>query len=132
KTWYVSRTSGPDPDRTLSTLRGAYDQAGPDDRIVILDDRVDEPPLALNDIGGKKKGVRIEAGNAAKSVAWAPRGPRGAALEIGAVENLRVSGLVIELGGQLDTGVAVVHGAPGLTIENVTVSGPKGTGVRLF
>ena len=131
KTWYVSRTPGPDPDRTLATLRGAFDQAGPDDRIVILDDRLDEPPVALTDAGGKKKGVKIEAGNLARSVAWAPRGTRPAALEIGAVENLRVSGLVLELGGQLDTGVAIVRGAPGMVIENVTVRGPKGTGFRL-
>jgi serine/threonine protein kinase len=132
RTWYVAPFgSSPDPDHTLTTLRGALEQAGPNDTVMILADRLDEPPLRLSDAGrGSKKGITVQAGSPSGEVVWAPRGTgRGVpALELIAVEDFHLSGLTVELGGPVESGIAVVGSCPGLTLENVTVQNPKTAG----
>lgn len=132
--WYVTAgKDSPNPERTLTTLRGALEQAKPGETIVLLDDRIEEPPVRVSDRGtNQKKGVAIEAGNAAKLVTWAPRssGRGQAILTLADVEDLRVSGLQFELGGAADCGITVGGNCPGLVIENVIVRHPRSVGFR--
>jgi serine/threonine protein kinase len=132
RTWYVAPAgNGPDPDRTLTTLRGALEQAGPNDTVMILTDRLDEPPLRLADAGrGAKKGITVQAGTPSGTVVWSPRATgRGmSALELIAVEDFHLSGLILELGGSVESGIAVVGSCPGLTLDGVTVQNPKTAG----
>ncbi len=135
KKWYVTKSgTSPNANRTKTTLREALDQAVADDTVVLLDDTLDEAPVKLSDAGkGLKRGIKIEAGNAAKLVTWTPRasGPRsGPALEISYVENLTIRGLVIDLNDVGECGIAVGFTCPGLTIENVTVKNPRVSGFR--
>jgi len=135
QTWYVSTGASPDPQHTLKTLRGALEQSGPDDGIIILEDTLDEPPIYLpGGSKGGKKNLRIEAGNASKTVTWTPKTIAGrqstAALLLENVDGVKVSGLVLELAGQVDAGISVLGNCPGLTIENVAVKNPKVSGFR--
>ncbi len=135
QTWYVSaKGAGPNPNHTLRSLAGALDRAGSGDVILILDDRIDDQaPVRVSSRAGVKKGVRVEAGNAARSVTWSPRASVGAraVLDVSDVEDFSVSGLVLEVGGAFDYGVVVGRGCPGLSVENVTVLAPKAAGFRL-
>jgi hypothetical protein len=130
--WYVSQTASPDPNRTLKTLRGAWDQVAAGDSIVILDDQIDDPLVVLTDPRGTKRGVQVRAGTASGTVRWAPRSPSltGPALQISNVDGLTVSGLDFEIDNKAASGIALGRGCAGVTIERVTVKNPLKAGFQ--
>jgi eukaryotic-like serine/threonine-protein kinase len=136
KTWYVTKSSNPQlASSTVTTLAAAIEKAKPDDTILLLDDRLDEAPIRISDAGkGAKKGLKIQPGPGRDTVYWMPKyaGARGApAIEFTYTENLSIRGLVIDLSGQGECGVAVGFNSPGLVLENITVNNPRVSGFRL-
>lgn len=139
KHWYVTKSgTSPDPERTLTTLRGAVEQVGPDEVIVLLDDQIEDAPLQISTRLNKSlRNIRIEAGNAAKSVTWIPKvtpggSPRNAVLEVQDVEGFKISGLVIEPGDGALSGIAVSGGSSGTEIDNITVRNARHSGFRFI
>jgi eukaryotic-like serine/threonine-protein kinase len=137
KTWYVTanRNQSPDPTRTLSTLRGAIEQAGQDELILILDSRLEEPPFAFSDGQNKKKGLRIEPATPSKTVVWAPKqalitGSR-AILDLADVENLRLTGLTFDLNNSIEVAVNIRGGCFGTILEDLNIKNPRVAGFRL-
>ena len=137
--WYITKqpATSPDPDRTLATLRGALEHCVSGDVFVLLDDAMDEPPVVVSRDKNKAalKNIRIEAGNAAKSVTCTPKinaaskAPT-AVLELLDCEGARVTGLVIDANEAALSGVAVGGVSSGAEIENVTVRNAKHSGFR--
>ena len=132
--WYVSAAgTGPNPATTLKTLAEAVKYARAGETIVVLDDRIEGPAVF---VPSSAKNLRIEAGNASKSVIWSfkPAGPSPArgVLDLRDVIGVTVEGLTIEVNGQLDYGVHVSGFSDGVTFDRVTVKNAKATGFRLF
>jgi len=137
KTWYVSKSPrGTDPNRTLTTLAGAIDQAKVDDVILIMDERLDEPPIRISDAGkNAKRGLNIKPGPGLSTVYWAPKygnAKGGPAFEAVYIESFTLSGITFELGGIGDCAVSVGFNSPGLTLENLVVRNPRKDGIRLM
>jgi serine/threonine protein kinase len=137
--WYITKNpaTSPDPDRTLATLRGALEHCLSGDVFVLLDDTIDEPPVVVSRDKNKAalKNIRIEAGNAAKSVTWTPKISAAAkaptaVLELLDCEGARVTGLVIDANEAALSGVAVGGVSSGAEIENVSVRNAKHSGFR--
>ncbi len=131
--WYVSASgTGPTPGRTQKTLAEAVKSARAGETIVLLDDRFEGPAVIVPQ---SAKNVRIEAGNAAKSVVWSykPDGPTPAqgVLDLRSAEGVTVEGLTVEVNGLHDTGVQVSGFCKGTTLDRVTVRNAKATGFRL-
>ncbi|MGL6074264.1 MAG: protein kinase domain-containing protein [Fimbriiglobus sp.] len=135
KIWYVTKSgTSPNPNRTLSTLAGAIDQAKADETILLLDERIEDPPIRYSDAGkNAKRGLTIQPGPGRDRVIWAPKftgAKAGPALDITYVENLSIRGLTIELNATGESGVSVGFNTPGLTLENITVNNPRVSGFR--
>jgi hypothetical protein len=129
---YVSASgTGPNPAATKKTLAEAVKSVRSGETIVLLDDRL-EGPAAI--IPSSVKNVRIEAGNATRSVVWAYK-PEGTTAALGVLdiraEGVTVEGLTVEVNGQHDTGVHVVGFCDGTTLERVTVKAARAQAFRL-
>ena len=138
-TWYVSKhRAGPVAERTLSTLRGVFEQVKSGDRIVILDDRLEEPPVTLNGRRGDQRlaNITIEPGTANGSVLWTPkltgRITQNGVLDLIGVESLSVKGLIIDCAGKIPAGVGLADRCSGSVIDSITVRNPRITGLGLY
>jgi len=133
-TWYVSAAgTGPNPATTRKTLADAVKYARAGETIVLLDDRIEGPAVIIPQ---SAKNLRIEAGNAAKSVVWSfkPDGPSPAngVLDLRSAIGVTVEGVTIEVNGLIDHGVHVSGFSDGVTLDRVTVKAAKATGFRLY
>jgi serine/threonine protein kinase len=133
RTWVVSK-AGPPADGAVAELVEALRRAGPGDTISIQDDRLEEPAIAIDSRSFRRlRDVTIEAGNAGRLVTWAPKksGTEKAVLTVSGIEGFRFRGVMIDAGGQFDYGLTVNGLVPGLSVEDVSVRGPKVAGVKL-
>ncbi|MFO0937662.1 MAG: serine/threonine-protein kinase [Gemmataceae bacterium] len=136
--FYVSsRTDSGSTGRTVSTLRQALTSASPGTKIVLLDERFEEP--AIPAILGKSKDgltdVTIEPGPGLKQVTWAvtpsPGHSANSALEFQNLANVKLVGLTIDCRTSVEFGISVLGVCPGLSLERVTIINPSVAGIRL-
>ncbi|MCZ2341359.1 MAG: hypothetical protein LC104_06125, partial [Bacteroidales bacterium] len=130
--WYITKSgTSPNPARTLTSLRGVFEQLKPGERIIILDDQITDPPVTLS---GRRGGtplhdITIEAGNASHSVLWTPQISgtirQNGVLEVIGVESSTISNLVIDCGDTMPSGLGVGMSCPGTTFQNITIRNPK-------
>ena len=139
--WYVTASGdSPNPARTLTTLRGVFEQVKSGETIVLLDDRITDPPATLNGLRSRTDrltGVTVRPGTPGGTVTWAPdlsrtKVTQQGVLELVNVADCRVSGLVIDCGGAMPVGVGLGFACPGTVVENVTVRNPKTAGFVLY
>ena len=138
-TWYVSKSrSSPNPERTLTTLRGIFEQVKSGDRIIILDDRLDEPPVTLNGRRGDRRlsDITIEPGTETGTVLWTPkltgRIAQNGVLDLIGVESISVKGLIIDCAGKMPAGLDLADRCPGAVIDSITVRNPRSTGIGVY
>lgn len=116
------------PD-TFKTVREALGHTQPGDRIVVLDDKLEET-LNLDD-GKRGKGVTLEAGNPAGQVLWScPKlAKEDKFVKIQNVSGLHVKGFVFDCQNQVSDAVTITQRCPGLILEDVIVQGFLRSGV---
>jgi serine/threonine protein kinase len=132
RTWYVSKSGqSPDAAATRGTLAEAVRALKSGDEVVILDDAIETGPIPLTTL----RDVRI-APQPGKSVTvnYRPIDARQAApvFSLKGCENVTLSGLVIDAGGQNDVGIQVSGKANGVSLDRLTVKGAKRFAVGLL
>jgi hypothetical protein len=130
--WYVSKSGqSPDAAATRGTLAEAVRALKSGDEVVILDDAIETGPVPLTTL----KDVRIapQPGRTV-TVTYKPIDARQAApvFSLKGCENVTLSGLVIDAGGQNDVGVLVSGKANGVSFDRLTVKGAKRFAVSLL
>ncbi|MGL4419775.1 MAG: hypothetical protein ACRCZF_03840, partial [Gemmataceae bacterium] len=133
RTWLVQKGDSSKPD-TVSTLTMALQKASPGDVIRILDDEIDDGPVAINN-PKRLKDIVIESGVENRPVRWIPPAPSSVKpvplLELRDVEGVTLRNITINLRGQYEIGVSLSGYIPGTTLTGIEVLEPKLTGFRL-
>jgi serine/threonine protein kinase len=125
KTWYVTTSAVPDACVKISE---ALRKAKPRDRIVVLDDEIEEQ-LDLRDA----KDIIIES-TAGKRVKWkypAKNGPSGTMIHMIKAERVHIKGFDMDGSGLVKHVVQITGNSPGLTLENLKVGGSLYSGVSV-
>ncbi|MCU0703419.1 MAG: protein kinase [Fimbriiglobus sp.] len=131
RVWYVAKSGvGPNPATTRNTLQQALRDAKAGEEVTILDDTIEITPITLADY----KNIRISTSGKTVTVTCKSGDAKGAGavLHLRGCENVVLSGLVIDAGGQHDIGVQVSGGANGVTLERVTVRNARKHAVNLL
>lgn len=121
-----------DKKDAFRTIREALKQAKPGDRIVVQDDTIDEP-LAL-EAGSKVKDVTIvgESSDGGR-VTWTCEKPvQGKFISLIGVEGLKFKNFNFDGKDRIQDLVSAQVGCPGLSFEDVNITGFTRAGVSLF
>jgi hypothetical protein len=125
-TWYVTRSDGPG---SFLTVREALAKARGGDRIVVLDDHIEEP-LILTD-GQRGREVTVEAGNRSRRVRWAcpPNPTEGRFICLANLQGFRLKGFVLDGKDQVQDLVVLSGPCAGLVLEDLCLQGFKRCGI---
>lgn len=139
-TWYVepngSEVLSPNPARTLSTFRGALEQARSGETIILLAD-LNEPPLAAS--GRRNAGpihdLQIKTLEPSQIVRWQPTVTTGSAttpiLSLRDFEGLTISNLEIDCQNEFAYGITVAGSSSGSALHNLRIKNATESAVRL-
>jgi serine/threonine protein kinase len=122
----VTRTGRPN---SFKTIQEALAHAREGDRVVVLDDHIEEALHLEN--GRLGKGVTIEAGNPAKQVLWtAPaKATNTRFLAFSNVQGLHLKGFTIDGQSKVENLITVQGNCPGLVLEDLQLRGFTENGI---
>jgi hypothetical protein len=121
----VSKAGG---EGTFPSLAHALRDAKPGETILLMEGKLTEPPLRIDN----KKDIMIESGLPGGAAAtFVPSGPGHAAIDLVNVENFVIRNVIIDAAKKADVAVLVSGTCPGVTLDRVTVRGFKKRGFHL-